>query len=642
VRALPRLTAGFLVENRDLWVFRVLTPGDAPRARLAAAFDIAADVLIEEGASAIVGQLSTQPDAASKNCLLLVDQFEEIFSFIDVIAKRDEAADFVGILLALAAQRDFPLFVVLTMRSDFLGDCDVFHGFPEAVNQSHYLVPRLTRSSRQEVIEGPVRLFGRTITPQLVDRVLNDLGDDQDQLPVMQHALLRTWERWQRDGAEGPIDLSHYLAVGGVREALSRDADAALEGMSDEERQLTIRVFQALTDTDVNNRPVRRYAKLSELERETGASRAAIQRVVERFRESGRSFLVVRQDPTGDDASIHISHESLIRQWASLRDWVEKERRSRDRYLRLVDLAQRHAQGQEGLLRDAGLQLTLDWRKKKAPSEAWARRYHDDFRQAMSFLAASEAQRERERLEKEERHRLQLDLAEERGRSRARARLLLVAGVLTVAALVFAVIARQQSLNAKRQTDVAESRRLALHALSHAERELDLAMLWSVEAFQVAPTTEALSGLLTLVGSRPHPSQFLHAHTADVRAVAFAPGGKIAVSAGDDDRIIVWNLETGEPRPLEVPKGWAKSVAFSPDGRLLAAGGQDGSVVRNATTWQVVKTLASSNRREALCSARMANDRPLAPTRASSFGTVAPPRNRVTGHRATLPTRYTA
>src|SRR6516165_12118730 len=98
------------------------------------------------------------------------------------------------------------------MRSDFLGDCDVFYGLPEALNRSHYLVPRLTRQQRRETIEGPVKLFGAKIAPQLVDRVLNDLGDAPDQLPVMEHALLRTWEYWVREGSGGVIDLPQYEA----------------------------------------------------------------------------------------------------------------------------------------------------------------------------------------------------------------------------------------------------------------------------------------------------------------------------------------------------------------------------------------------------------------------------------------------
>jgi len=118
------------------------------------------------------------------------------------------------------------------MRSDFLGDCDAFHGLPEALNRGQYLVPRLTRQQRRESVESPIRLFGGTATAQFVDRVLNDVGDEPDQLPVMEHALMRTWEGWQKAGSAGPVDLPHYLAIGGAKDALSRDAESAMEAIA--------------------------------------------------------------------------------------------------------------------------------------------------------------------------------------------------------------------------------------------------------------------------------------------------------------------------------------------------------------------------------------------------------------------------
>src|SRR5262249_25127375 len=154
-----------------------------------------------------------------------------------------------------ADQRELPIYVVLTMRSDFIGDCDNFFGLPEAMNRSQYLVPRLTRRQRQEAIEGPIKLFGASISQRLLDRVLNDAGDKSDQPPVMQHALMRTWESWQRK-REGAIDLPSYEAVGTINEALSRDAECAMEGMSEDEIRITKHMFQALTDTDGRGRRI--------------------------------------------------------------------------------------------------------------------------------------------------------------------------------------------------------------------------------------------------------------------------------------------------------------------------------------------------------------------------------------------------
>src|SRR5437764_600614 len=57
---------------------------------------------------------------------------------------RDEAAAFVALLLRSAAETDVSVYVVLTMRSDFLGHCAVFTGLPEALNDGQFLTPRLT------------------------------------------------------------------------------------------------------------------------------------------------------------------------------------------------------------------------------------------------------------------------------------------------------------------------------------------------------------------------------------------------------------------------------------------------------------------------------------------------------------------
>jgi energy-coupling factor transporter ATP-binding protein EcfA2 len=362
---IPKLKAGFLVEDLDGWRVAVMKPGDGPIRNLAAALlgavsdgadEQEVERLVEKieqfGAEAILMRLAPALYDSS-NLLLLVDQFEEIFRFGVESGKpqqRAEAEDFVSIMLALAEQRRLPIYVVMTMRSDFLGDCDNFYGLPEAMNRSQYLAPRLTRQQRQQAIEGPIRLFGGAIAPRLLDRVLNDVGDKTDQLPVMQHALMRTWEEWEMgrggDGAtgrgddpqsairnpqSGQVDLPHYEAAGGINDALSKDAEAALDGMSEEELKIAERMFQALTDTDARNRRVRRPAHLSEIVAITGADRETILKIIERFRGGGRSFLTLTKD---DDPLIDISHESLIRQWERMSQWVEAEAESREMYRR--------------------------------------------------------------------------------------------------------------------------------------------------------------------------------------------------------------------------------------------------------------------------------------------------------------------
>lgn len=399
---IPKLEAGFLVEDRDRWRIAVMKPGDAPLRNLTVALlnaisttlnDTDINGLIDEihaaGVQAIIERLAPDFAGTDTSLLLLVDQFEEIFRFslqADDVESRDEAADFVSIMLTLAAQRELPIYVVMTMRSDFLGDCDNFYGLPEAMNRGQYLVPRPTRQQRGKAIEGPIRLFGAHLSPRLLDRLLNDIGDQTDQLPVLQHALMRTWEEWKRSG-DPKLDLSHYEAVGTIKDALSRDADEAIAGMSGQDLNITMRLFQALTTRDERGRRIRRPAHQSEIEAITGANSDQVRAIVDRFRSGGRSFLNI--DEGSGDALIDISHESLIRQWDRLRKWVDEESDAASTYLQIVDVASRHARGRAGLWGNPDLQIALDWRAKQRPNKAWAKRYHSDFETAMSFLDRS-------------------------------------------------------------------------------------------------------------------------------------------------------------------------------------------------------------------------------------------------------------
>ena len=119
-----------------------------------------------------------------QSLLVVVDQFEELFRFRKSEGNQgdigrgeaDEAAAFVKLLLAAVQQRQQPIFVVLTMRSDFLGDCARFVGLPEAINDSQYLIPRMTRDQRRLAIEGPIGVVGGRISPPVGAAVIERCG----------------------------------------------------------------------------------------------------------------------------------------------------------------------------------------------------------------------------------------------------------------------------------------------------------------------------------------------------------------------------------------------------------------------------------------------------------------------------------
>ena len=349
------------------------------------------------------------------NLLVIVDQFEELFRYRNLQPSSDgvqgtdeKAVAFVNLLLE-ADSSTRPIYVVITMRSDFLGDCAQFFGLPEAINRGQYLVPRMSRDERRAAIAGPVAVAGGQISPILLTRLVNDVGDNPDQLSILQHALNRTWAEWQRRGGARAMDLPHYEAIGTMTHALDYHAEKAFgELQGDRQKAICEKVFQAITDKGTDARGIRRPTSASSLCAITGVSIDELTSVLASFRKPSRSFVMPPvTDAITPDTVIDISHESLMRVWNRLKAWVEDEADSASQYQRLVENASRHARGAAGLMTDPELALTLDWQQKRQPNAAWGDRYRLGFDRAIAFLeqsrqardAAVEAEKERQRRE---------------------------------------------------------------------------------------------------------------------------------------------------------------------------------------------------------------------------------------------------
>ena len=229
----PALHAGRLPTRQRGWRVALLRPGNQPICNLAGALAQAgiaslpapdypipaatlADVALRQSGRGLVdvaGSTLTAEGADAFNALVVVDQFEEIFRY-----RREGSADaryFVQLLIEAVGQSVVPLFIVLTMRSDFLGECAFFRGLLELINDGQYVVQRMTRMEQRAAIEKPARTLGVTIRPRLVNRLLNDLGEDPDRLPVLQHAVRRAWMHAQPNGTPArDLDVKDYEDVG--------------------------------------------------------------------------------------------------------------------------------------------------------------------------------------------------------------------------------------------------------------------------------------------------------------------------------------------------------------------------------------------------------------------------------------------
>jgi len=361
--------------------------------------------------------------------LIFVDQFEEIFRFRnegpanvspDSIAKDcgaaarerwvNEAEAFVALLLATNERNDLGVHLLITMRLDYLSDCAVFTGLPEAISASQFLTPRLTREQRCASIVAPARLYRGDVAPDLVNTLLNDTGPESDQLPLLQHCLMRMWTIAQERSAAASdvswfLTMEHYRdeRVGTIKSCLSNHANRVyvdLEKRSGHYGKIAETIFRCLTGQTVDKPDTRRpqsWTALRAVATANGNSEADVRVVLDAFRHPDCSFLTPSPETELESATpLDISHESLIRNWDKLQDWVKLESGSAEDYRSLEQAARRWKEGRADLLHRLALESILHWKRKENPSAEWAARYGGDFCLAMEFLDRSqEAERKR-------------------------------------------------------------------------------------------------------------------------------------------------------------------------------------------------------------------------------------------------------
>jgi tetratricopeptide (TPR) repeat protein len=293
--------------------------------------------------------------------------------------------------------------------------------------------------------------------------LLNDFGDQSDQLPVLQHALMRTWDYWDlHRGTDDPIDIEHYQAIGTLKNALSIHAEESYEEVRKENGQKIVeRMFKALTDTFSDPRGVRRPTSVHDLAANCEVSEEEIIEIIETFRGPKCSFLMPPCPAALDSPSIvDLSHESLMRCWTRLATWAKEEQASASVYVRLSQAARWFAEGTAGLWRNPELELGLRWRRENRPTGAWAERYNSSFTQAMEFLDLSEKERDRLSAERERERRKTL---------RQTQWVAAILGVLSVVALSLAYVAWSEKHRAENNLQLA--RKAVDESLSSAGRE---------------------------------------------------------------------------------------------------------------------------------------------------------------------------
>ncbi|MEM7185793.1 MAG: hypothetical protein AAF466_03955 [Bacteroidota bacterium] len=588
---IPALNGGFLVNNNDVWKVAITKPGQHPLFNMARAIleqikdpvsenevQILQKAIEAHGAIAIIEFIKAYRGNEHFNFFLLIDQFEEVFRFSMThgdSSRRVAAIDFVDVFLELANQKVIPFYVVLTMRSDFIGDCSQFYGLPEAMNRSQYLVPRLTREQLRKVIEGPAMLYGGKFDSALTSLLLNRLGNFQtgkqarvreatgimqDELPVLQHALMRIWNYETTEDKNQLLDLKDYEMIGGLERALSDHADEAFLELTEDDQIIASELFKGLTTIDENGRKVRRPALLSELTGLTETSANHLQNIIEHFVRNNRSFLVVNNLGDSGDKLIDISHESLIRQWGKLDQWVDEESEKAKIYDRLLNAAHEHASGSKGLLDVLELRKFKDWMDYDEPNAVWARRYGDEreYELAIRYIHMSRS--------------AQL-------RKRSRRQFLIGTGVVLLLAAVTTFITRNIH---ERNKDNA----FRLHENAQIQKTKDptKALLLEMAAYNIQDnqkykdSAEAIykgEGSFYRIKDRKAAVSVSNAKDKLVQEL-ISPSYDRIMAKYASGKVVLWDLN-GDPL-LTIDSANINAMQFSNDGSLCAVGKSNGEI----------------------------------------------------------------
>jgi WD40 repeat protein len=467
-------------ENSGGWRIITFRPGNDPFGNFTKSLT-EVGLTIPEGygnhPEGVTGMIRDFLAGSNDKVLLVIDQFEELFRY-GSLGNKDASlsTQFIDSLVKAAEQREVNVFTIITMRSDFIGECAHYQGLTQLINNSNYLVPHMGRENYREAIEGPVKYAGATIDPVLVNLLLDHIGQRTDQLPVLQHAMMRTWTYWQElDEPDRPLGKSDYEAVGTMSDAMSLHANEAYEELSARGKEICESMFKTITDKGSDNKGLRRPSGVKTITSIADCTSEELFEVVEKFRITSRSFLTPRENiPLNEDSIIDISHESLMRLWDRLREWVNDEAASVQMYMRLSEASALFQQGKTNLWRPPDLQLAINWREKHKPTLTWAQRYNPAFERAMVYLRTSE-----QTFQEEEDNKIKLQKRQIRRRNIVTA----VLGVATLISMGFMLFAFVQKIAADRQTQIAKQAQQAeAVASADAQKSAKEALAQKVEA----------------------------------------------------------------------------------------------------------------------------------------------------------------
>jgi WD40 repeat protein/DNA-binding SARP family transcriptional activator len=574
--------------------------------------------------------------------ILVIDQFEELFT---LCRSEEERTEFLDRLLTPSPERcslpplphlnadtehrstnggarlpsPNPLLiwggagggagVVLVLRADFYGHCAQYPRLRQALCASQEFIGPMSAAELRRAIEQPAMINGWELEPGLVDLILRDVGASEDHppepgaLPLLEHALLETWQR--RRGRI--LTLKGYAEAGGVHGAIAKTAESVFTRLTPEQQALARRIFLRLTELGESTQDTRRRAPLNEL---TPAGEDASQ-VSALLQALAQARLITLAEDTAE-----VAHEALIREWPALREWLSEDREGLRQHRHLTDSAENWVElerDREELYRGVRLAQAVEWAESHP---------HDLNVLEYEFLQASQAQAQREAVEREAQRLRELEAARRLARTQRQRSLVLSVGLAIAVILIGVALwlnyrantnlgmaqdARQTAqaeakirathqalaefaqgtaqveamksstlqVLAENQSLLARSRELAAAAVNSLSNNHQLSLLLAIEAYNVTPSGEAESALRQIVQTTHSEETLEVPQSAGLKAVAYSPDGHLLAVINDTYHLLVFDPEQGsQPLPLDylMMSDEPEEVEFFPDGRLVVRG----------------------------------------------------------------------
>ncbi len=561
-----------LRKNAPRWFIVEMTPSSDPFAQLTDAIlrvavkpDYPYDEVVRRGVDGLHTTLRHALDEPKRQLVLLIDQFEELFTLTPDESVRRLFID--SLLYALSAP-DSQLRVIITLRADFLDRPLSYSGLGELLNKRHEMVIPMNSVQLQHAIEKPAERAGCSLEDGLATQIVLDAANQANVLPLMQFALMHLFENRNRKTRQ--LTFAQYKDIGGIVGALTKRADQVFNALSPDEQMTTQQLFLRLVRMGEGEEDTRRRVNLAQLQA-AQINQKHLQKVLDTFTKA--RLLVLDRDSETREPTVEIAHEAMLKHWKQLKTWIDDNRES----LRIEQqLNQQTAQW-------------LEHQQDRSDLATGARlQRFEELLQSPHIVLEDDA-------------RAYLNASIERRQFFQRLRTAAIAGVMVIA-LIFGVLflfAQSESQRANialdnlelaQATTVAErnradeenlisrSRELAIRALLDTPAK-DLRLLLSRAAVGVSDTDSALNTLLMNLQDLLLLDHVLHGPSTDLHTVAYSPDGRWIAGGGSDSRVYLWDAESGALLDVALEHGGEiASVAFDRTGSRVVTGGKDGNV----------------------------------------------------------------